>query len=80
MRSSAKRLGKSIGKISIDDSQPAFNVHKAVQELPKDVGVHRDYVQYMVYHIYRKDEVRIVLKYVRSTSAGNLTPHERQTS
>lgn len=70
-----------VSKMVADDRVPKLPVKidtdAAIQSLPKDKGVCADYLQYLVDHVRRKDDIRTIIKYVRSAAAGNLSPDDR---
>jgi hypothetical protein len=59
--------------------QPNFklNVKEAISELPNDKHLRYDYLATLLKKVHRKDDVRTIIKYVKSAAAGNLSPDER---
>jgi hypothetical protein len=59
--------------------KPPFrlNVNEAVQELQTDRHLRYDYLTKLLSKVHRKDEVRAIIRYVKSTAAENLGPDQR---
>jgi hypothetical protein len=59
--------------------KPPFklNVDEAVHELQTDRHLRLDYLNALLRKVHKKDEVRAIIKYVKSTAADNLTKDAR---
>jgi hypothetical protein len=54
-----------------------LNVEEAVHELQTDRHLRLDYINTLLSKVHRKDEVRAIIRYVKSTAADNLGPDQR---
>jgi hypothetical protein len=54
-----------------------LNVDEAVNELEHDRHLRIDYLNKLLSKVHKKDEVRTIIKYVKSTAADNLSPDQR---
>jgi hypothetical protein len=72
--------GKSLADPRLTDVvRPPFqlDVGHAVKELATDRHLRYDYLTNLLSKMHRKDEVRALIRYVRSAAAGNLSPDQR---